>query len=351
MDQAHGEWLRTPEGERARGDGVAVVIPCFRVAGQVLEVIDGIGDEVQAIYVVDDACPEGTGDLVERARRGGPVKVLRRETNGGVGAATLTGIRQAIDDGASIVVKIDGDGQMDPSLIPLFCQLVASGEADYAKGNRFYDPASLQAMPPVRVFGNAVLSFISKLSSGYWQIFDPTNGFVALHADVARRLPFDKISPRYFFESDMLFRLSLLRARVVDVPLPARYGAESSNLRIGRVILPFLAGHLRNFAKRIAYNYFLRDFSVASLELVAGLALLLFGLTFGTLHWGTQEGGASAGTVMLAGLPVMLGVQLLLAFIAHDVQSTPQVSLHPRLASNRTLGARARARRELALAR
>ena len=312
-------------------DTVAVIIPCFRVRRHILGVLAGVGPEVNAIYVVDDACPEDSGGLVERECRDPRVTVVRRAVNGGVGAATLAGMRRAIDDGATILVKIDGDGQMDAGLIPVFADIVASGEADYAKGNRFYDPAGLKTMPPLRLLGNAVLSFMSKLSSGYWQTFDPTNGFFALHTEVARLLPFDKISPGYFFESDMLFRLNILNAKVVDVPLPAHYGVEKSGVRIARVILPFLGGHARNFAKRIVYNYFLRDFSVASLELVAGLALLAFGLTFGILHWGARETGATAGTVMLAGLPVILGAQFLLAFIAHDVQSTPSVSLHPRL--------------------
>ena len=319
------------DGATGRGEKVAVVIPCFRVGAHILDVILGLGDLVDAIYIVDDACPDCTGQMVERAVQDPRVIVLRHEINRGVGGATVTGMRRAIDDGASILVKIDGDGQMDAGMIPVFCQLIASGEADYAKGNRFYDPAGLWAMPAERVFGNAVLSFMSKLSSGYWQIFDPTNGFVAVHAEVARRLPFDKISPRYFFESDMLFRLNLLNARVVDVPLPARYAGEVSNLRIARVVFPFLACHSRNFAKRIVYNYFLRNFSVASLELVAGLMLLLFGLSFGLLHWGAQEQGATAGTVMLAGLPVILGVQLLLAFVTYDIQSSPSVTLHPML--------------------
>jgi glycosyltransferase involved in cell wall biosynthesis len=315
----------------APGGTLAVVIPCFRVRQHILGVLAGVGPEVDAIYVVDDACPEDSGGFVARECRDPRVTVIRRAVNGGVGAATLDGMRRAIDDGAQVIVKIDGDGQMDPTLIPVFRDVVASGEADYAKGNRFYDPAGLRAMPALRVLGNAVLSFMSKLSSGYWQTFDPTNGFFALHAEVARLLPFEKVSRRYFFESDLLFRLNILNARVVDVPLTARYGAEKSGVSIRRVILPFLGGHARNFAKRIVYNYFLRDFSIASLELVAGLALLAFGLVFGFLRWGTSETGASAGTVMLAGLPVILGVQFLLAFIAYDVESVPNVSLHSRL--------------------
>lgn len=313
-------------------DLVAVVIPCFRVRDQVLSVLESIGEDADLIYVVDDKCPEESGKLVERENRDPRVRVIFHEENGGVGAATVTGMRQAIADGARIIVKLDGDGQMDARLLPLLIRPIQSGEADYAKGNRFYDLDGLAAMPHIRIFGNAVLSFFAKLSTGYWQSFDPTNGYFAIHAEVARRLPLHKLDRRYFFETDLLFRLNTLQARVADVPMPAIYGGEASNLRVARVMLPFALGHLRNFGKRIVYNYFLRDFNIASLELVAGLALLAFGIGFGLSNWSSGQ-MATAGTVMLAGLPIILGMQLLLAFLAYDVHSAPTVALHRRLAA------------------
>jgi dolichol-phosphate mannosyltransferase len=316
-----------PSGD---AEGVAVVIPCFRVRAHILKVISGIGPEVDVIYVVDDACPEATGTLVEREARDPRVQVLYHEVNQGVGGATITGIRRAIADGARIIVKMDGDGQMDPAMLPELIEAIRSGEADHAKGNRFFDPDGLTDMPTARLIGNAGLSFLAKLSTGYWRSFDPTNGYFAIHAEVARRLPLHKVHKRYFFETDLLFRLSTLRARVVDVPMPAIYGTETSNLRIGQIFLPFLAGHLRNMVKRVGYNYFLRDFNIASLELIASVALIAFGLAFGLAHWSSDQ-VASAGTVMLAGLPLILGLQLLLAFIGYDIQSSPETALHPRL--------------------
>ena len=140
------------------------------------------------------------------------------------------------------------------------------GEADYTKGNRFTSLNDLAQMPGLRTFGNAVLSFAAKASTGYWNIFDPTNGFTAIHTAVLAQIPLDRVAERYFFESDMLFRLSIARARVLDMPMSAVYGMEKSNMKIARIILPFAAGHLRNLLKRIFYNYFLRDFHVASLE-------------------------------------------------------------------------------------
>jgi len=228
-------------------------------------------------------------------------------------------------------VKIDGDGQMDPSLITDFVSPILQGDADYTKGNRFFDLEEIKAMPKVRLFGNAVLSFMTKLSSGYWDLFDPTNGFTAIHADVAKHLPFGKISRRYFFETDMLFRLNTLRAVVVDVPMDAKYGDEVSNLKISKIVGEFLVKHARNFGKRIFYNYYLRNMSLASIELPLGILLILAGATIGLGHWiesAQTHVATPAGSVMLAALPIIVGVQFLMAFIGYDVAATPRRPFH-----------------------
>lgn len=306
---------------------VAVVIPSYRVVNHILGVISAIGPEIWRIYVVDDKCPDGSGDYVKENCKDPRVVVLRHEINKGVGGAVMTGYRVAIEDGVDIIVKVDGDGQMDASLIPNFIEPILAGEADYTKGNRFFDLEEIRAMPGMRIFGNAVLSFMTKFSSGYWDLFDPTNGYTAIHAGVARRLPFQKISSRYFFETDMLFRLNTLRAVVVDVPMDAKYSDEVSNLKISRIILEFMVKHFRNFIKRIFYNYYLRDLSLASIELPLGVILMLFGVVFGGWHWilAMREAAATpAGTVMLSALPTLMGLQLILAFLAYDISSVPR---------------------------
>jgi hypothetical protein len=172
---------------------------------------------------------------------------------------------------------------------------------------------------------------VTKFSSGYWNVIDPTNGYVAIHREALRRLPLDKVSRRYFFESDLLFRLYTVRAVVCDVAMPARYGDERSALRAGAVIPEFLYKHSRNLAKRLFYAYFLRDFSIASVELVLGILLLLWGVLFGSVAWvrGAIHGQpATAGTVMLAALPVILGVQLLLSFLQFDYRNVPSRPLN-----------------------
>ncbi|MDP3441812.1 MAG: glycosyltransferase family 2 protein, partial [Ignavibacteria bacterium] len=246
------------------------------------------------------------------------------------GGAVMAGYEAALKDSCDIVVKIDGDGQMDPKLISRFIAPILKGEADYTKGNRFYDIEMVKEMPTVRLFGNAILSFMTKFSSGYYNLFDPTNGYTAISATAAKLLPFSKINNRYFFESDILFRLNTIGAVVVDVPMAAVYGDEISNLHIQKILLPFLKGHASNFFKRIFYNYFLRGFSIASIELVLGFILLLTGVVFGIQSWidaSNSSTFASSGTVMLSAMPIIIGTQLLLSFLNYDIEMSPKKAL------------------------
>mgnify|MGYP000093517688 CR=1 FL=1 len=310
---------------------IAVVIPTYKARNHIVTVLSEIGAEVATIYVVDDACPENSGDFVASSCQDERIKILRLEKNKGVGGAVMAGYRAAIDDGNDIIVKIDSDGQMDPSLILDFVMPIIDGDADYTKGNRFFDLEKVQSMPKIRLIGNAVLSLMSKISSGYWNIFDPTNGYTAIHASVANRLPFEKISDRYFFETDMLFRLNTLRALVVDIPMEAKYGDEVSHLKVSKIITEFLLKHCRNFIKRIFYNYYLRDMSLASILLPLGLLSLLFGGAYGIYQWiqSSQVGVATtAGTVMLSALPIIAALQFLLGFISYDMSAIPTRVIH-----------------------
>ncbi|MBI3512927.1 MAG: glycosyltransferase family 2 protein [Proteobacteria bacterium] len=313
---------------------IAVVLPCYRVTAQILPVLAAIPPGARAIYCVDDGCPDHSGAFVEANVTDPRVTVLYNTENRGVGGAMITGYRRALEDGAEIIVKIDGDGQMDPRLLAKFADPIRKGQSDYTKGNRFFRLEGVHDMPLSRLLGNALLTFMSKLSSGYWHIFDPTNGYTAIHAAVLRQLPLDKISPRYFFESDMLFRLSTVRAVVTDIPMAAVYSNQASGLTIHRVLLPFLIGHTRNFFKRIFYNYFLRDFQIASVEWLLGPMLALGGFAFGLDNWIASTASstpATAGTVMIAALPIIVGVQMTLGALNYDIQNTPQRPLHPAL--------------------
>jgi dolichol-phosphate mannosyltransferase len=309
---------------------IAVIIPCFKVKDHVLDVLKRIGPEISNIIVVDDCCPQASGRIVQENCRDPRVHVCFNDVNLGVGGATMAGYRYAMTIGADICVKIDGDGQMDPAILPQIVAPIVNGAADYSKGNRFYFLTDVHEMPPARILGNAALSFLSKLSNGYWNVFDPTNGYTAIHRIALERLTLDRIDKRYFFETDILFRLYLLGAVVQDVPMRASYGSEVSNLNILKVFLPFLAKNVRNFLKRIFYRYFLRDFNLASLELIFGTLSFWFGIIFGVFHWiiGAERGeAATAGTVMLAALPVLAGLQLILGFFAFDYAAIPRIPL------------------------
>lgn len=312
---------------------VAVVIPSYKVTRHILSVIGSVDARVSTIYVVDDKCPDGSGALVQRECTDTRVKVIFHEQNAGVGGAVISGYLQALADEMDIVVKIDGDGQMDPTLLTDFIAPIERGEADYTKGNRFYDLRNVSRMPKVRIFGNAALSFLTKLSSGYWGLFDPTNGYTAIHRDALATLDTDRLSRRYFFETDVLFRLNLARAVVVDIPMDARYEDEVSNLKISKILFEFLGKHMRNCAKRIFYNYFLRDMSAASLELVFGLLLFGFGTFFSAYHWlhsASIHAATPTGTIVVGMVAILTGLQLLLAFVNYDVSSVPRRPLQKR---------------------
>jgi glycosyltransferase involved in cell wall biosynthesis len=309
---------------------IAVVIPCFRVRSRILWVLDRIDDTVETIYVVDDCCPEQSGQYVQQEGRDPRIRVLFNATNQGVGGAVTAGMAAAIQDGMDVLIKVDGDGQMDPTLIPLFVKPILEGDADVTKGNRFYYLDDAQSMPIVRLLGNAMLSFLTKLSSGYWNVFDPTNGYVAWDCRLLAALHLEKVDRRYFFESDMLFRVGLLRAKVLDIPMTAVYDQEKSNMNVWKEIMPFFVRNTRNFLKRIFYNYFLRDFNVASLEIALGLACSVFGIVYGITHWGIDR-PATPGTVMIAALPLLTGIILLVSFVNFDVQQVPRERISPRL--------------------
>lgn len=222
---------------------VAVVVPCFRVRRQVAGVLDGLAAAVASgrvgrVFVVDDACPEGSGRFVAGLGRAG-VRVLFHAANQGVGGAVLTGYAAALAEGGfDAVVKMDGDGQMDPGALDALLAPLRSG-ADYAKGNRFFGWRSWAGMPRERLAGNLVASVVMKAASGYRRVMDPCNGYTAITPGMLARLPLGRLERRYFFECDMLFRLSALGAVVRDVPIPALYGGEASGMGAGVVLRQF----------------------------------------------------------------------------------------------------------------
>lgn len=310
---------------------IAVVIPAFRVEKEIQAVLSGIPGFVRRIIVVDDASPDSSADLVTTAaKRDKRITLIRHAKNQGVGGAVVTGFKKALEYECEIVVKVDGDGQMDPKHIPDLIAPLIAGEADYTKGNRFRDFNSLGQMPFIRRIGNLGLSFLSKAATGYWNIFDPTNGYFAIRADVLAQLPLDKLDEGYFFETSMLSRLYLLSACVQDVTIPAKYGNESSSLSIRRTLFEFPFKLTRTLLRRLVLKYFIFDFSMMSIYLMAGIPLLLFGLIFGSIKWIQYASigiPAPTGTVILPTLSVILAIQILLSAIEIDLNAAPRKAL------------------------
>ncbi len=317
---------------------IAVVIPAYSVESNIQAVLGGLPSYVKHIIVVDDASLDSSGELVAAAaKRDVRITLVKHTQNQGVGGAMVSGFLKALELGAQIVVKLDGDGQMDPIHIPTLVKPLIQGKADYVKGNRFRDFQSLEQMPLVRRIGNFGLSFLTKAATGYWGIFDPTNGYFAIRAEVLARLPLDKIDRRYFFETSMLAHLYLLGAQVMDVPIPARYRNETSNLSIRRTLFEFPLKLLATFLRRILLKYYIYDFSMMSLYLMVGIPLLSFGGIFGAVKWidyASRNVPAPTGTVMLPTLCVILGIQLLLSAIEIDMNSVPRKPLSESLENN-----------------
>jgi dolichol-phosphate mannosyltransferase len=310
---------------------IAAVIPAYRVAAHIQAVLRELPPYLKLVIVVDDASGDNTAALASAAARGGRrVILIRHDKNRGVGGAMISGFHKARELGAEIVVKIDGDGQMDVGYLPALLEPLILGKADYTKGNRFRDFTALRKMPLIRRIGNMGLGFLAKAATGYWNLFDPTNGFLAIRAETLDLLPLEQVDRRYYFEISMLANLYLVGAVVQDVSMPARYRDEVSNLAVERVLLEFPFKLLATFVRRVLLKNFLYDFSMVSIYLLTGLPLLLFGLIFGSVKWlqylrlGVP---APTGTVILPTLAVLLGIQFLLSAIESDLRSVPRQPL------------------------
>ncbi|MCT7527177.1 glycosyltransferase family 2 protein [Aliarcobacter cryaerophilus] len=305
---------------------ISVVIPSYKVSKYILDVIKDIPEFVNHIIIVDDKCPQNSGQIAKTSTDN-RVIICYHEKNLGVGGAVVTGYKKALELNSDIVIKIDGDGQMDVNYMQKLIQPILDGKADYTKGNRFTDFKALRAMPKVRLFGNSGLSFLVKAASGYWNLMDPTNGYTAINKHALEELDLDNIAKRYFFESDMLINLNIENAVVVDVEIPAKYGDEESSLSITKTLVGFPPKLFKGLCKRIFLKYFIYDFNMLSLYLVVGLPMLFFGIVFGSIKWIeaiVSNIETSTGTIMLAVLPIILGTQFILQAIQIDMNNIPR---------------------------
>jgi len=307
---------------------VAAVVPAYNVSRELPDVLRAMPALFTTVIVVDDASTDDTAAVAERYAQIDPrIVVVRHEQNQGVGGAMVSGFRHAIEAGADVVVKVDGDGQMPLWLVPQLVQPLIDGTADYTKGNRFRDFQAIRTMPLLRRLGNVILSFLTKAATGYWHCFDPNNGFVAIRADVLSQIPLDKIDRTYFFETSMLSHLYILGAVVKEIPMPARYAGETSSLSIGRVVRQFPGRLLWSLARRLVLKNFVYDFNLESFHFATGVPLLLAGLIYGGYNWwwySSRHLGAPVGTVVLSALLITLGAQLLISAVNLDLQAIPR---------------------------
>ena len=304
-------------------DSLAVIIPCYHVENQIEEVINGLPACVDYIIAVEDCSHDRTLAILQQVANNNPkLHLIRHTKNQGVGGSLISGFRKALELQADIIVKLDGDGQMNADYIPKMQQLLAGKSCDFVKGNRFYDRTNIRKMPITRRFGNMWMGFFIKMASGYWHISDPANGFFAIRKETLQRVNLQHLSKRFFFESSLLIELYYTGARIRDISMPAIYGTEKSNLSVFKTLVTFPPKLAKAHLKRIVLRYFVYDFNINSLYILFGWPLFLFGLVFGICKWAhfAQLGiAAPTGTVMIAVLGLVLGFQIILASIQYDL--------------------------------
>ena len=300
---------------------IAVAIPCYKVEQHLEQVVLGLPLFVDTVLLIDDHSPDGTPALVDRLAVTDPrILAVHHATNQGVGGAMKTAFRKAIQLEADVVVKLDGDGQMDPTYIQPLVEALT--EAEFAKGNRLFDRQMLRRMPAVRRMGNMGIGFMVKAASGYWNVSDPVNGFFAIRTSTLQRMDMARVADRYFFESSMLIEMHYAGARIAEVPMPAIYGDEKSNLNIGKTLLTFPPRLVGAWVRRLHLSYFVYDFNICSLYILIGLPCFLFGLVFGLcnwIHYASISCPSPTGTIMVAVLTMILGFQMLLAAAQYDI--------------------------------
>ena len=306
---------------------IAIVIPCFNVEKSIEAVVFGIPSWVDTIFLVNDASHDNSAQILTALAATAPEKIhlLTHSENQGVGGAVMTGMKAALQsEKCDLIIKMDGDGQMNPDYLQPLLTPLLKNNADFSKGNRFHDFKALRKMPFVRRFGNMGLSFLIKSASGYWNLLDPSNGFFAIKKETLTALDFERLDKRFFFESSLIIELYYTGAEIKDVSMPANYNDERSHLSIINCLFTFPAKLIRAFFRRIAIRYFVMDFTIVSLYILLGIPLFLFGFVFGLANWiyyASHAIAAPTGTILIATLCIVLGVQFILSFTQYDMSA------------------------------
>jgi glycosyltransferase involved in cell wall biosynthesis len=309
------------------GKRVAVVVPAYEEELLVAETLRGIPAFVDRIYVVDDASRDAT---VERAREVGDprVEVIVHERNGGVGAAIATGYRRALEQGIDVTCVMAADNQMDPAELIDLVLPVSRGEVDYAKANRLFSGEAWEVIPRTRYLGNAVLSLLTKIASGYWHVADSQAGYTALGLDALRRLDIDRVYRRYGFPNDLLVHLNVGNARVRDVPSRPIYGVgERSGIRLRKVVPRISWLLFKGFWWRLREKYVIRDFHPLVFFYALGALMTLIGLVLGLVEVVLRFLGneITTPTIVLVALLLISGTQFTLFAMWFDQESNKEL--------------------------
>jgi glycosyltransferase involved in cell wall biosynthesis len=305
------------------GKTLAVVVPAFDEEELVGTTISGIPGFVDRVFVVDDASSDATSVLA-RAAGDARVRVIERETNGGVGAAIADGYRAALAERIDVTCVMAADNQMDPAELEAIATPVVRGEVDYAKANRLFSGQAWEVIPRTRYLGNAVLSFLTKIASGYWHVADSQAGYTALGLPMLERLDLDRVYPRYGFPNDLLVHLNVWNARVRDVPSRPVYGVgERSGIRL-RSVVPRISWLLvKAFFWRLKQKYVIRDFHPLVLFYALGILMTTVGFLLGVVEVVLRLAGnqLTVGTVVLIALLLISGTQFTLFAMWFDMES------------------------------
>jgi glycosyltransferase involved in cell wall biosynthesis len=305
------------------GKRVAVVVPAYNEERLVAETITGIPPFVDRIFVVDDASTDGTAEAA-RALRDPQVEVIVHERNEGVGAAIVTGYKRAVEERIDVTCVMAGDNQMDPEELEALALPVARGEVDYHKANRLFTGQAWQLIPRTRYLGNAILSLLTKIASGYWHVADSQAGYTAIGLPILQLLDLDRVYKRYGFPNDLLVHLNVWNARVRDFPSRPIYGVgERSGIRLRKVVPTISWLLLKGFFWRMKEKYVIRDFHPLVFFYFLGFLMGLLGLALGITEIVLRALGnqITAATVVLVALLLIFGSQFTLFAMWFDMES------------------------------
>ena len=300
---------------------IGVVIPAYNEENHIKDTIETLPDFVDKIYVIDDGSTDRTAEIV-KTLTDLRILLLQHEVNKGMGAALVTGYKAALKDEMDVIVKMDGDNQMDPEQLPNLLEPIIEGKADYTKGNRLLSQEYRSGMSKWRFFGNSMLTFLTKIGSGYWQMMDPQNGYTAVSRSVLGRINLDSIYPYYGYCNDILAKLNVYGYRVMDIVMPARYGNEGSSIKYSKYIVKVSWMLLRDFFWRLKMKYVVLSFHPLVLFYMLGIVLIPIGLFGGlfTMYYKYVMDGSLFVRGILSLLVFILGVQFLLFAMLFDMQ-------------------------------